>query len=36
MLNKSKFVGFAATAKPAEAQRFYQEMLGLTVAGGTA
>ena len=31
MLNKSKFVGFAATAKPAEAQRFYREVLGLSL-----
>ncbi len=29
MLNTATVVGFAATAKPAEAKRFYQQSLGL-------
>ena len=31
MLTHAKLVGFVATAKPAEAKRFYQEALGLTL-----
>ena len=31
MMNTSALVGFVATAKPAEAKRFYQSVLGLTL-----